>query len=351
MNKLVSLDVSGKRVFLRADLDVSITNSNDQTPNSNVDAVTRLTNIKPTVDWLAEHGALQIIIAGHIDRPKGPDPTKSTKNLVAVLEKILGQKIAFSEQLTINNSQLTEKVVLLENLRFWEGEEKNDMEFAKQLANLADCYVNEAFGNSHREHASMVALPELFRHVEDSEHCRRAAGLHLEQEVSQLSRLSDSPEKPFIAIVGGAKIETKLPVISNLSKIADRVLVGGELPVEIKKNSQAFEQNVTVAILTSDNKDISGESAKQFAQIISDAKTVVWNGPMGLFEEGKIDGTLAVADAIAKSSAYSVIGGGESTQFLGSHGLLSKFSFVSAGGGAMLEFLAGKELPGIRALE
>lgn len=362
---LKDLDVNGKRVFLRADLDVPL-------EEGDVEAATRLTNIKPTVDWLVEHGASQIIIAGHIDRPTGPDPEKSTKKLLESLEKILGRKIEFVENFSgpVNtfppasaqsdqqtnydqksNSDLravgnpssvaTAKILLFENLRFWPGEEKNDAEFAKLLATLADCYVNDAFGNCHRAHASMVALPSLLPH---------SAGIHLEEEVNQLTKLIEQPQKPFVAIVGGAKIETKLPVISNLVKIADHVLVGGELPVEVKKDGQTFGENVTVATLTDDDKDISIESARAFSQIISSAKTVVWNGPMGLFEEGKVEGTLTVANAIISSGAYSVIGGGDSTQFLGAKGLLSKFSFVSAGGGAMLEFLAGHEMPGIEAL-
>lgn len=303
------------------------------------ETATRLTNLKETFDWLLENGAKQIVLAGHIDRPEGPDPAKSTRHLVSALSDILAKNIIFKVDL---DGEANGEVVLLENLRFWQGEEKNDLEFAKKLSHFADVYVNDAYGDSHREHASMVALPSLLPH---------SAGLHLEKEVEVMSKLLSTPARPFVSIVGGAKIETKLPVIGNLSKISHNVLVGGELPVEIAKNGQKFAENVMVAVLTPDTKDISLESAHRFARIISGAKTVVWNGPMGLFEEGFETGSKAVAEAVIASGAYSVVGGGDTTQFLEKLCLLPRFSFVSAGGGAMLDFLAGKVLPGIKALE
>ncbi|MBI2327628.1 phosphoglycerate kinase [Candidatus Curtissbacteria bacterium] len=366
MKLLSSLDVSGKKVFLRADLDVSIADVNSKQESI------RLQNLKPTVDWLLEHGAKQIVIAGHIDRPEKPDPTLSTKNLLGPLENILGQKIVFKgdfesdkysssevEKISIGSSppfdfalyqtvpgfaqgRTINRVILLENLRFWPGEEANNPDFAKQLATLSDVYINDAFGVSHRAHASMVGVPLLLPH---------AAGLHLAREIEELSKLLKAPQRPFVAIVGGAKIETKMPVISHLAKVADQVLVGGELPLEIKASGKSFSENVYVGTLTADNKELSEESAKRFLESIRVAKTIVWNGPTGVFEEGFDKVSLAIADAIFASGAHSVVGGGETTQFLAQSGLLPKFSFVSSGGGAMLEFLAGRELPGIKALE
>ena len=355
MKVLSDIDVSGKRVFVRADLDVNVANPKSEIRNPKLNPqATRLTNLKPTVDYLLEHGASQIIIAGHIDRPEKPDPELSTKQLLEPLEKILGQKISFKD--VILGSEATpesdsgqarmtgeSKVVLFENLRFWEGEVVNDLEFARSLAALADVYVNEAFGNCHRNHASMVALPSLLPH---------AAGFHLQREIEELSsRVLNNPQRPFIAIVGGAKVETKVPVIENLSKIADYVLIGGVLPLEIAQKELKFADNVVIAGHAVDGKDITSESQDQFARIIKSAKTVVWNGPVGRFEEGFEAGTLSVAQAIIESDAYSVVGGGETTQFLALHNLLSKFSFVSSGGGAMLEFLAGRKLPALIALE
>ena len=342
MRVLGDLDVSGKRVFVRADLDVPVVTTNDKRPTTNAEQVTRLTNLRPTVDWLFDHGASKIIIAGHIDRPQKPDPAFSTEQIKERLEAILSRSVIFTGNF---DREILEDLVLLENLRFWPGETKNDPEFAKQLASLADVYVNEAFGNSHRNHASMVALPSLLPH---------AAGVHLEEEVKTLSGLLLAPKRLFVAIVGGAKIETKEPLIEHLAKIADYVLVGGELVRELTVNGlQQLTDNskVMVATLTADTKDIDEVSIEKFKAIISGARTIVWNGPMGVFEEGFEAGTLAVAEAILASRAYTVVGGGETTQFLAAKNLLSHFSFVSSGGGAMLAFLAGKTLPGLAALE
>ena len=305
-----------------------------------------------TVDWLLKNGAKQIVIAGHIGRPSRKaterqaglisdfyDTKLSTKNLLPALEKILGQKIAFSDELTVDEES---SIVLLENLRFWPEEKKNDPDFAQKLSKLADVYVDDAFGNAHRAHASMVGITSFLPY---------AAGLHLEEEVEVLSKLLDKPKKPFVAIVGGAKIETKVPVIENLSKTADKILVGGRVAVEITNGKVGVPDNAIIAGMLEHSYDINDEAIRKFESVISTAKTVVWNGPVGFFEEGHKKGTVSVAEAIVKSGAYSVIGGGETTEFLASCGLLSKFSFVSCGGGAMLEFLSGKKLPAIEAFE
>lgn len=343
MKLLKDLDVTSKRVFLRADLDVPIAESRVERPETRGSA-TRLTNIKPTMDWLLEHKATQIIIAGHMGRPEGPDQKLSTKQLLEPLEGILGQKIGFCDQRPETRDQ-DDKIVLLENLRFWPGEVADSAELARELAELADVYVDDAFGNCHRAHASMVGVPKLLPH---------AAGLHLQLEVEKLTELMTFPKKPYVAIVGGRKIETKIPVVRNLGKVADSVLVGGYLVAEIHQQKfeiQNFGNNVEIGTLTPDSEDIDAQTTTKFTAVISTAATAVWNGPMGHFEAGSDRGTLAVAQAIIASGAYSVVGGGETTQFLAKNNLLSKFSFVSSGGGAMLEFLAGKKLPGIEALQ
>lgn len=333
---LKDLDVAGKRVFVRADLDVPIENSKLE----EAEQATRLTNLAPTVEWLIEHGARQIFIAGHIDRPLKPAPSLSTRILEEPLEQILKRSVTYKGNFDTGDGMLSSmaQLILFENLRFWGGEEANDPDFARQLATPADVYVNEAFGNCHRAHASMVGVPAILPH---------AAGLHLEEEVNQLTELTRNPERPLVAIVGGVKIETKMPVVANLAKVADVVLVGGEIARELTTD----KSNVIVASLTPDTKDIDQDSINKFKSIIKTAKTIVWNGPMGIFEEGFEAGSAAVAWAIIDSGAYSVVGGGETTQFLVSKNLLSRFSFVSSGGGAMLEFLAGRDLPGIAALE
>ena len=382
MKILSDLDVFGKRVFVRADLDVplreaQVVDGERLTTSAELEISTRLTNLKPTIDYLLEHEVSQIIIAGHIDRPSPRlrsgkpviDPALSTKQLLPTLEKNLGQEITFLEELTgsvslfppasarsssnSNDDQqdqvelravgspsktATPQILLFENLRFWPGEEANDLEFARQLASMADVYINDALSVSHREHASVVALPSLLPH---------AVGLHLQEEIEVLSELLKNPQRPFVAIVGGAKIETKVPVIENLAKVADWVIVGGALAKEIRN----YNEKIKIAQLTEDTKDIDRESIEKFRSIIATAKTVVWNGPMGVFEERFDEGSMAVANAIIKSGAYSVVGGGETTEFLASKKLLEKFFFVSSGGGAMLGFLSGKELPGLVALE
>lgn len=349
MRLLKDLDVAGKGVFVRADLDVPVGNVSVE------ETATRLTALKPTIDYLFEKGAAKVIIAGHMGRPSREtrdveagmgkpllyNGMLTTEQLIEPLSTILGQKVVFCGDF----GHITEdKITLFENLRFWHGEASNEQVFANKLAILGQVYVNEAFGNSHRDHASMVKLPEMLPH---------AAGLHLQLEVEKLTELMTFPKKPYVAIVGGKKIETKVPVIHNLAKVADTVLVGGYLVAEIhqqKFEMQNFGSNVDIGTLTPDNEDIDAQTLTKFTAVISTAATAVWNGPMGHFEGGFDRGTLAVAQAIIGSGAYSVVGGGETTQFLAQKGLLSKFSFVSSGGGAMLEFLAGKKLPGIEAL-
>lgn len=341
MKSLTEVDFRNKVVFLRADLDVPLERAEDSQVDLEVEQGTRLVNLRETVSYLLQKGC-KVLIAGHIDRPSKPDPALSTKLLLDPLRRILTREIVFREDF---GTKLESPLILFENLRFWPGEVVNDSEFAKKLAVMADVYVNEAFGNSHRSHASMVALPQMLPH---------AAGLHLEQEVKVLSGILKNPKRPFVAIVGGAKIETKIPLIENLAKIADYVLVGGEIAKEIQNTKyklQNFSAKVKVASLTNNDMDISSESIDLFKSTISQAKTIIWNGPLGLFEEGWDKGTKEIAKAIIESSAYSVVGGGETSQFLTGRNLISQFSFVSAGGGAMLEFLAGKALPAIEALE
>lgn len=331
MKLLSDLEITGKRVFVRADMDVPL----DRDPR---EFSVRLQSAQKTFLYVRQHQA-KLVIAGHIGRPEGEDEKLSTKRLEEPLSQIAEEAVTFVKDL---DNAGTSDVVLLENLRFYPEEIGNDVDFAKKLAKLADFYVNESFANSHRAHASMVALPSLLPH---------AAGFHLRDEVEIFSKILQVPTRPLVAIIGGAKLETKIPVITNLAKIANHVLVGGLLPIEIKNKSILFPDNVVVADLEDDSKDISTDAANRFARIIKAAKTVVWNGPVGLFEEGRIKGSQIITRAIVDSGAYSIVGGGETVEFLRTEYNLSQFSFVSTGGGSMLEFLAGKSLPGIKALE
>lgn len=353
MKLLSDIDVSGKKVFLRADLDVlenveGATNGDrEANREGDLENSSRLQNLKPTIDWLLEHGTKQVIIAGHLDSPGGkPDMALSSEQLIRPLEKILKRSVVFKGDLEIpepGSMQSLSQLVLLENLRFWPGEEGKDPQFTRQLAQMVDVYINDAFATCHRDHASMAVLPTLFAPE------ARAAGIHLEEEIKVLTDLLKSSEN-LVAIIGGAKIRDKIPAIENLSLVADTVLVGGILPREIEKEGLRLAEKVVVARLTPDGKDIDQVSIDNFVSKIKAARKVVWNGPMGYFEGGFENGTLAVAHAILDSGAYSVVGGGNTDQFLQKKNLHG-FSFVSSGGGAMLEFLAGKQLPGLVALE
>lgn len=323
--------VSGKRVLLRADLDVPI-------KDGRVGEDYRLKALLPTLNYLLEKGA-KVLIIGHAGRPEGkPNPVFSLRPVASCFEELVGKKVSFFE--TIDSArQSSDPLGMLENLRFWPEEEKNDPAFAKELVALADFYVNESFAASHRAHASVVGV---------SKYLPAFAGLRLEEEVMELGGVLEKPKRPLVFVLGGAKTETKSPLVPAFAKISDEVLLGGLL---------MFDQNlrkiarVTSPIDAVETFDIGPESVKKFAEIIKNAGTVVWNGPMGKWEDLRYAaGTRSIAEELATSSAKTIVGGGDTIAALSSFGLLKKMSYVSLGGGAMLEFLAGKELPGLKAL-
>ena len=235
------------------------------------------------------------------------------------------------------------EIILLENLRFDKGEEENDLEFAKKLALMGDFYVNNAFACSHREHASIVGLPGLLPH---------AAGLDLLEEVGTLSKILEDPKKPVVVILGGAK-EDKLETIGGLATWADYVLVGGKLPVFIQQRTENIQhtEKILIADLDGSGKDINLETIEKFEEIIKKAGTIVWSGPMGQYEIKEYEsGTKMIGEIVSESSGFKVIGGGDTEAALTKFGLIDKMSYVSSGGGAMLEFLANGDLPGLKAL-
>ena len=279
----------------------------------------------------------------------------------------------FAKQLTINNLQLTKigefegweigpNIFLLENLRFFAGEEKNDPGFAKQLANLADIYVNEAFADSHRNHASITGVPKYLPGF---------AGLHLQQEIEVLSKVLEKPKRPLVVVIGGAKLETKLPLVEKMHHLADYVLVGGKIARDVKtllkiqhEKIEGRKSALLIADLNLDETDVTPKSIENFLQIIDLARTVVWNGPLGKISDNKMemakseDGSRKLAEGLVKSSAYTIVGGGDTVGFLEKACLLDKFAclpknrcFLSTGGGAMLSFLSGEKLPGLEALK
>jgi len=339
MRSIGKADVGGKCAILRADLDVPLRSrkSGDGSQELYVADDTRLKTLLPTLRYLLKNKA-RVLIIGHLGRPKGrKDPKLSLKPIASYFEKSLKREVEFfpNYELPITNCRLA----LLENLRFWPGEEKNDQGFAKKLAAFGDLYVNDAFAVCHRKHASVVGIAK----------CLPAyAGLHLEEEVEELSAVLGDPRRPLVFVLGGAKVETKKPLVRRFAKVADKILIGGLLMF-----SQELEgiPNVVFPVDAASIYDIGPKSIRLFVETIKSARTVVWNGPLGKWEEPEYEkGTRAVAEALARARAKTVVGGGDTIAALNAFGLLSKMSYVSLGGGAMLEFLAEKRLPGLEAL-
>lgn len=312
--KISDLNVSGKKVLVRADLDIDVTETY------------RLEALLPTLKYLSSKSS-KIIIIGHRGRPEGKVVEELKMKPVEDELRKIATGISFE---------------ILENLRFDLGEEANDLEYAKKLAFLGDCYVNEAFGNSHREHASTVGLPKLLPH---------AVGFRFAKEVENLSKVLDNPKRPVVFIVGGVK-KDKLDYIEELKRVADKILVGGRLPDYLQNKYSILDTKITVANLLPDKEDITINSMIKFEEEIKKAGTIVLAGPMGKYEdEGHRQGTERIFSAVAASQAsFKITGGGDSLSVLSIYNLKDKFDWVSVGGGAMLEFLAKKTLPGIEAL-
>lgn len=332
--------VQNKRVFLLLDLDAPMS-------EHGISDTTRIDAGFPTLEFLLKNAA-QVVIGSKLGRPNGFDKNLSLRGIGQALSARLEGSEHFKEE-EINSFKafrISEKAILLENLRFYKEEEANDLEFAKKLASFADVFVNEQFAVSHRNYASMVGVPKFLPHF---------AGFRLQKEVEELSKVLENPERPLVVVIGGAKIETKLPLVNKMQEIADKILVGGEIAAQISK----FEKpnpKIIVADLNIEKTDITENSIQVFASVLAVAKTVVWNGPMGQISKevnksllSEI-GTEKLAQIISQSSAHTIVGGGDTVGFLNKHGLLHNFSFVSTGGGAMLAFLSGEKLPGLEAL-
>lgn len=321
--------VAGKTTIVRADFDVPL-------ENGKITETFRIEKSIATLKFLREKNCPLFIIS-HLGRPEGRDTNYSLRIVLPELERLLGEKVLLQENL---DQKAKGEIVLLENLRFWPEEEANDAEFAKKLASFGDFYVNECFSVAHRNHASVAILPTLLPN---------AFGIELFQEITELEKIFKNPKHPLIAIIGGAKLETKLPAITSMAKVADKVLVGGKLMFEIDKAKIA--PNILVAIDDIDQKDIGLKTLEIFGNEIRNAQMIVWNGPMGMFEDEKYEkGTRELAKIIAGASGYSIVGGGDTLAALKKENLLEQVDFVSVGGGAMLEFLEGKELPALKAL-
>ncbi len=388
MNKksVTDLDVKNKKVLVRVDFNVPLDAAGQITDDR------RITAALPTIRYLLDQGAA-VILMSHLGRPKGaPDPQFSLKPVAAHLEKLLGRPVAMAPDCVGPAVQQAAAhlqpgdVLLLENLRFHNEETKNDPEFARQLASLADLFVNDAFGAAHRAHASTEGV---------AHYLPSAAGFLMQKELEFLGKALEAPERPFIAILGGAKISDKIGVIDNLLGKVDRLLIGGGmantflkaqgldvgeslvendsldqaanllergrgklmLPVDVvvadRFDKDAQKQVVKANAVPAGWRilDIGPETVALFGQALAPAKTVVWNGPMGVFEFPQFaQGTFAIARALADIQATTIIGGGDSAAAVEQSGLADKMTHISTGGGASLEFLEGRVLPGVAAL-
>lgn len=392
-HSLRDFSVGGKRVFIRVDFNVPLT-------NGVIADDTRITATLPTIQHVLDHGGTAVL-ASHLGRPKGkPAPEFSLKPVAARLGELLTRQVTFADD-CIGHAAIRaveeahaaggSKLVLLENLRFHAEEENNDPVFAEELATLGDIYINDAFGAAHRAHASVAAMIPHFAEA--------GAGLLMEKELTYLGLALGQPDRPFVAVIGGAKVSDKIDVIDSMLGRVDRLLVGGAMAytffkalgmpvgkslVEDEKQDEArtviahaqargvvlqlpvdhvvaaaLDANAPTEVLKVGDAaigdrmglDIGPETSRLYAGLLADAKTVVWNGPMGVFELAPFaKGTLAVAQAVAQVQGTTIIGGGDSVAAINAAGVAGKMTHISTGGGASLEFLGGAELPGVAAL-
>ncbi len=384
------IDLRGKRVIIRADFNVPLDEALQITND------TRIRSTLPTINRAVDEGAA-VILCSHLGRPKGkPDPRYSLAPVAKRLQRLLGKEVTFSEDCVgpaVESMVAKMKpgdVVLLENLRFHPEEEKNDEAFAKKLAALGDVYINDAFGAAHRAHASIVGVPKLIK--------ASAAGYLLKKEIEYLEGAMEDPMRPFVAILGGAKVSGKIEIIENLGKLVDKVIIGGGMAFtfikamgleignslveddmldfarEIQQHaaSRGVKFYLPVDCVVADSKspgaatkivpvqempkgwygmDIGPASVKLFGEAVENAKTILWNGPMGVFEiDAYSRGTFALAHSVANAYALTIVGGGDTAVAVHRAGESESMSFISTGGGAALELLEGKQLPGLTAL-
>ena len=385
---IADLDLSGKRVFMRVDFNVPL--AGGRTTDD-----TRIEAALPSIRYVAGNGG-RLILASHLGRPKGkPEPKYSLKPVAERLAELLGKPVQFApdcigpEVERLVSELRNGEVLLLENLRFHGEEERNDPAFAKQLGALCDVYVNDAFGAAHRAHASTAGIARFVKQA--------AAGFLMQKEIESLNHALTKAEKPYVAIVGGAKISDKIELIENFINIANTILIGGamaytffrakdfgtgtslvetdkidlakrllmkasdkkvsiELPIDhvVAAGLDSVDAQVTSVERTPPDRmglDIGPETIRRYSEIIRQAKTIVWNGPMGVFENPRFaEGTFAIARAVAGAKAFSIVGGGDSAAAVAQSGMESKITHISTGGGASLEFLSGQKLPGVEAL-
>ncbi len=383
------IDVKGKRVLIRVDFNVPMDSE------LNISDDTRIREALPTINYCIDNGAKSIIFVSHLGRPKGRSEEFSLKAILKRLERLLAKDVVFVENL--ENAQVTlntlvdGSIVLLENIRFYEGEEKNERELSQKLANLCDVYVNDAFGTSHRKHASTYGIAQYAK--------EKVAGLLLKKEIDSFAIALSNPLRPLLLIVGGAKVSSKLTLLKSILDVVDKIIIGGAMSNTFLKavgydTKESLVENdlleaakeilraakekgvkvyLPVDVVATDNLkepkeikitpaqdipdglmavDIGPATVKLFNEVIRVSETIIWNGPLGVYENQKFSrGTFSIAHAIADTYAYSVIGGGDTADAVDKAGNRDSMSFTSTGGGASLELLEGKVLPAFEVLD
>lgn len=380
IKSIEELPLKGKRLFLRLDLNVPLQSAADNPELISIADDTRIREALPTIKYAYEKGA-KVVIASHLGRPSGPDPKLSLEPVAQYLSTTLanlGVDVVLADDCVGDGIHMMVKhlahdqILVLENLRFHPEEEANDLNFARELASLADIYVTDAFGAAHRKHASTYGMAQIMP--------IRGCGFLIKKELKFLGQLLKSPQHPFIAVLGGSKVSDKIKTIENLMHEVDALIIGGamgnafrialgetvEIPsfgkkpkaeeIEAAKNviqkAEKHEVELVLPVDDVDSCDIGPRSIEKFTAAISSAKTIFWNGPMGVFENDKYArGTTAVAEAIAEINGLKIVGGGDTVSAAHQAGVAEKMSHISTGGGASLEFLEGKPLPGIEILE
>jgi len=390
IKSLRDIDVEGKRVLIRVDFNVPVDS------HGNISDDRRIRAALPTINYCIDHNACSITLVSHFGRPKGKYEEKySLKNIIKRLERLLQKKVEFIEDFEHSKEEIAtcslERVFLLENIRFHEGEKKNDPEFSKKLASICDIYVNDAFGTSHRKHASTYGIAEFVE--------TKVAGFLMMKEIEAFSKALEHPVRPIALVIGGAKISSKITLLESVLKKVDKLIIGGamsntflralgydmqaslyeeeyiEIAAEVLQHARenrvkvylpvdvvitdSIESPIDVRVVPAQDVldnfkavDIGPATVKLFSEAIELSNTIIWNGPMGIFEIDKFSkGTFKIASAIADSYAYTIVGGGDTADAVDKAGEADNFSFISTGGGASLELLEGKILPGFSHLD
>jgi len=342
LRKIQDADVAGKKVLLRVDFNVSL-------ENGRAKETFKIKAAKESLDYLLSKKA-KVALLSYFGRPNGKvDPEFSMEQLVQDVEELLCVKIKFvsdciGEKVKEAMEKLQEgEVLMLENARFYAGEDKNDEDLAKKMATGFEIFINDAFSQSHRNQSSITGITKFLLSY---------AGFHLQEEIAEMTIVKEHPVHPAVAIIGGAKIETKLPVIKFFEEKYDYILVGGKIANEAIDQKIEFSEKVILPIdFIDDRLDIGPKTLEKFEEIIATAKTIVWNGPTGKFEEEKYAvSSNEILEAVLASGAFTLIGGGETLELLERNAAMEKVDFVSTGGGAMLDYLGGSEMPGIEVL-